>query len=80
MAIDKVLQEALALDAKDRGELVSALLRSLEPDDEELTQEEWDVAWKEELERRAKAIDEGRATLLSHDEVFQRLRSRFPKR
>lgn len=78
MAIEKVLQEALALPAKERNELASALLRSIEPDDAEvLTEEEWEKAWAAELNRRMKEIDEGRAELIPHEQVFTELLSRF---
>ena len=81
MAFDTVLQQALALPAKERSELASALLRSIEPDDAEvLTEAEWEEAWTAELNRRAKEIDEGRAQLIPAEEVFAELQARFPSR
>lgn len=86
MALESVLQQALALPADERSELVEALLRSLESEpedeseDEGETSPEWDEAWAAELNRRAKEIDEGRARLIPHDEVFAELRARFPPR
>jgi putative addiction module component (TIGR02574 family) len=81
MAIESVLQQALALPAKERGELAAALLRSIEPADAEgLTEGEWEAAWAAELNRRAKEVDEGRAELIPHEEVFAELRARFPPR
>lgn len=70
--VEKILQEALALSREDRDRLVEALLRSLEPD------EEWEKAWAVEIERRLKEIDEGRAKLIPHEEVFAELRARYP--
>ena len=82
MALESVLQQALALPADERSELVEALLRSLESVDEgeDETSPEWNDAWAAELNRRAKEIDEGRARLIPHDEVFAELRARFPPR
>jgi hypothetical protein len=48
----QILQEALALPREDRTRLVVALQESLEPD------EEWEVAWAAEVERRMKEVDE----------------------
>jgi putative addiction module component (TIGR02574 family) len=81
MAVEKILQEALALPVKERSELAAALLRSIEPEDDEvLTEAEWEAAWAAELARRAKDIDEGRAQLIPAEEVFAELRARFPPR
>lgn len=81
MSLDLVLQQALALPAKERGELASALLRSIGPDDVEvLTEAEWEEAWALEVNRRAREIDEGRAKWIPHEEVFAELRARFPPR
>jgi Putative addiction module component len=42
--------------------------------------EEWEKAWAAEIERRMKEVDEGRARLIPHEEVFAELRARFPPR
>ena len=74
MAIEKVLQEALALPSEDRARVFEALRESLEPD------EEWEKAWAAEVRRRAKDLDEGRARAIPAEEVFAKLRARFPPR
>jgi putative addiction module component (TIGR02574 family) len=73
-AVEKVLQEALALPREDRARLLEALQESLEPD------EEWEKAWAAEIQRRKRAVDEGRARLIPHEEVFAEHRARFPPR
>jgi putative addiction module component (TIGR02574 family) len=86
MALESVLQQALALPANERGELVEALLRSLEeegsddPEDEGEISLAWAEAWAAELDRRAKQVDEGRLRLIPHDEVAAWTRARFPSR
>ena len=80
VAIENVLQQALALDPDQRAELAAALLRSLEPDDgETLTEQEWHAAWSVEIERRLRDLHEGRAKTFSHDEVMARVRERLAK-
>jgi putative addiction module component (TIGR02574 family) len=78
MAVEKILQEALALPAKERGELAAALLRSIEPGDGEvLTEAEWEGAWTAEVARRLRDFDEGRTTAISHEELKNRVRARL---
>lgn len=74
MAIEKVLQEALALPREDRARVLEALQDSLEPD------EEWEKAWAAEVMRRAKDLDEGRTRAIPAEDVFAELRARFPPR
>jgi len=74
MAVEKVLQEALALSREDRERVLDALQESLEPDQES------EKALAAEVERRMKAVEEGRARLIPDEEVFAELRARFPPR
>ena len=74
MAVEKVMQEALALPSEDRARVLEALRESLEPD------EAWEKAWATEVERRAKDLDEGLSRAVPAEEVFAKLRARFPSR
>jgi putative addiction module component (TIGR02574 family) len=79
MAVEKVLQEALALPPEERARVVDALISSLEPKDEQvLTETEWEAAWHPEIERRLRDLDEGRATTISYEEFKERVRARLP--
>jgi putative addiction module component (TIGR02574 family) len=69
MTKEQLLAEAMALDPKDRDELAEAIHQSVEL--EPLTDEQ-----RNELLRRAKAIDDGKAELIPADEVLRRLRER----
>jgi hypothetical protein len=81
VAIDKVLEHALALDASARAELAAALLRSLEPDDDEtLDEAEWNTAWSAELQQRLRDLEDGRTSPIAHSEAMSRLRGLLPKR
>jgi len=53
----KVIQAALALPEKDRIELVERLLETLGPETNGVD----DPAFSQELERRSKEVDSGRA-------------------
>jgi len=61
------------LSAKDKAELASFLLGSLEPEDEGVT-----AAWDLEIARRVDEIRSGRAAGSSAEEVFAELRKEYP--
>ena len=62
------------LTAKDRAELAHFLIESLEgePDDD------WEAAWKVELDRRMAGIENGTVVGIPADEVFAALRAKHP--
>lgn len=45
-----------------------------------LPDDEWEKAWAAETRRRVKDLDEGRTRAISAEEVFAKLRARFPPR
>jgi putative addiction module component (TIGR02574 family) len=62
---------ALALPAKKRAELAHRLIRSLDgPEPSPAEQAEIDAAWVQEIRRREKAIDEGKAELVAFEDVM----------
>ena len=69
-------EKAAQLPESERAELALMLIESLEgsadpdPDVEE--------AWRMEIERRATQIERGEVKLIPGDEVFERIRRRFP--
>jgi putative addiction module component (TIGR02574 family) len=79
MAVEKVLQEALALPSEDRARVLEALQESLAPDDE-WPDDEWEKAWAAEARRRVKDLDEGRTRAIPAEEVFAKLRAQSPPR
>ncbi len=68
---DDVLIAALSLSPGARAMLADHLLESLDAQEEKRI----DAIWAEEAERRAKAIDEGRAKLIPGEQVMTELRS-----
>ena len=79
MTVDEIVQEALALPHEDRTRVVKEILHSLEPHDAVRAEPEWEQAWDQEIERRVRDLDEGRATAISHEEFQGRVRSRLPQ-
>jgi len=70
MKFEDLKSEALKLPIDNRAELLHALMLSL---DEDEVHPDHERLWNEEIERRCRAIDEGRAQLTPADEVFARV-------
>ncbi len=66
----KILEEALTLPEEDRVYLVEALQESIGPVD---SQQEVDAAWREEVERRLKSIEDSTAALHDWQDVKREL-------
>jgi putative addiction module component (TIGR02574 family) len=72
-ATDDLLKQVLSLPPGDRARLAEQLLESLEPPNERNRQ-----LWAEEAERRVAAYERGDLKSNPAEEVFARLRSKFP--
>jgi putative addiction module component (TIGR02574 family) len=77
-AIEKVLQDALALSTEDREVVAEALLRSLEREGEP-AEDDWHPAWGAEIERRLEQLHDGAAKTYTHDEVMAHVARHFTK-
>lgn len=66
-----------ALPADERAELVEYLLELGDSDEEELTQEEWEAAWTEEINRRVAEFEAGKTVGIPGDEVMRRLKEKY---
>lgn len=74
-AFEGLLEQALQLPEKERSELATRLLLSLEPHAaDEPTPQEWEAAWSTELDHRIRQIREGAVELVDGDDVLARLR------
>jgi putative addiction module component (TIGR02574 family) len=73
-ATDDLLTQVLSLPPGERARLAEQLLESLEPPNERNRQ-----LWAEEAERRLEAYERGDLKASPADEVFARLRSKFPE-
>ena len=65
----RLLEEALRLPAEARAALAGSLLESLD----ENCDEDAEAAWAEEISRRVRAIDSGRAKLIPWVEARRRI-------
>lgn len=74
MSFEDLKREALKYSAEEREELMETLAVSLEEEEEDTEHER---LWTEEIERRCREIDEGRATLIPADEVLAKLRAKL---
>ena len=71
--VEKVLEEALKLDPKDRALIVAELSHP----DANASPEEVEAAWRQEIARRLKSIEDGTAELVDGHEVSQRIRAEY---
>ncbi len=68
---EEIVAAALKLPQKERAELASQLLRSLD----ELPEAEWEKVWAKEAERRLENLRQGRSHETPIEEVFARGRA-----
>jgi putative addiction module component (TIGR02574 family) len=67
-AVEEVVRKALELDERDRAEVASRLLDSLEE-----TDAEEDAGWVAKIERRAAELESGVVEAISWEELRERL-------
>jgi len=65
----KLYEEAMRLDPKERAALTGLLIESLEPESEEGVEQ----AWVAEVERRMSELDSGAAQTIPWDQLRARL-------
>jgi putative addiction module component (TIGR02574 family) len=73
VAAKKIAEQALALTESDRAKLIRLLRDSLPNETETLSQEEWDEAWKKELEKRIEEMESGEDPGVPLEEVLAEL-------
>lgn len=73
--VKRVFDEALALPVDARLGLVEMLLSSLNLP----SQNEIDLLWAEEAERRVAAIDRGEVSLIPGEKVFEKIRNKYSR-
>ena len=70
VAIEQLLNAALALPAEDRLQVVEALIVSLQPSDKP----PFDDSWREIIQRRSAELKSGKVTPIPWDEVKRQAR------
>jgi putative addiction module component (TIGR02574 family) len=76
-AAKELIEAALKLDAHEREQIADAFWDSLDHGDDEASVEK---AWEEEIARRCKEIDEGRAELVAWEDVKAEIAQRLDER
>lgn len=71
MEAGELLKHALTLPDKERAELASSLIDSLDP----TVDADAEMAWQEEIARRLEEVESGRVKTASWDEVRRRGRA-----
>ena len=74
--VDELFEQAMKLSEEERLELADRLHQSVLPDPpgEELSPEEWERVWMEEIKRRSDEVHEGKAETFDAWESLARLR------
>jgi len=77
----QLLKQALSLPDADRASMAQSLWDSLPEDYDPVAHMDPEIrrAWIEEIHRRVKEIDEGRAVLRDGEEVMRRLKEKYPR-
>jgi putative addiction module component (TIGR02574 family) len=70
---EEVVSAALTLPANARAMLMEELLTSLD------SSEEVEAAWRAEIERRVREIDEGKVQLIPGEQVMRELRTQLKR-
>ena len=76
-ATRELLHIALRLPPEERERLAQALYASLEPDEGDEDPEAVEAAWREEIKRRLRDIDEGRVKPVPVEDALARARQRL---
>ena len=79
-SISEIEKDLFALPTQERARIAHDLIISLDKDEQQLSREEWEAAWLEEIQRREEEIASGKVKLLGGDQVMAELRARYPKR
>jgi putative addiction module component (TIGR02574 family) len=79
-AVRQIIDAAMPLSSKERAEIAAVLIESLNgPAPSAAEQAEIDAAWRVEIRRRMKEIEDGTAELIPGDEFLARVRERGSK-
>ena len=79
--VEELFDAAMKLTTKDRVELATRLWDAVipEPPGEEISQEEWERVWGEEIARRVERLDRGETKAIPWDKALARMRKKLRK-
>jgi len=78
-AAEKLKPALLALTVAERAEVAEylATLTTSEGDEEELSEEEWEDQWAEEINRRVADFEAGKTELIPYEEVKKKMKEKY---
>lgn len=78
-SIADIEKELFELSTEDRARVVCDLIASLDREEQQLSPEEWESAWKAELLKRQQELDTGTTTLMPAEDVFRQARGKLKR-
>jgi putative addiction module component (TIGR02574 family) len=77
--VQELYEQAMKLKKKDRLELAERLWDAIisQPPGEEISQEEWEREWGEEIARRVERLERGETKAIPWDEALARMRKKL---
>ena len=75
-AAEKLKPLLAALSADERAEIAD-YLRSLDGEDGELTEEEWEEAWADEINRRIADAEANGSDSMPHEEFMRQMKEKY---
>lgn len=77
--LKEIEQELMNLSHEERARLAHALIVSLNEEEEQLSEAEWEALWLEEIKRRDAEIERGEVQLIPAEEVMRRAHDALEK-
>lgn len=74
-AAEKLKPLLAALPIADRSELIEYLVAL--HDEEEISEEEWEATWAEEINRRIADARNGKSDAVPHEEFMRRMKEKY---
>ena len=75
-AAEKLKPLLAALTADERAEITD-YLRSLDEGEEQITEEEWEEAWAEEINRRIADAEANGSDSMPHEEFMRQMKEKY---
>jgi putative addiction module component (TIGR02574 family) len=75
-SVNELFEQAMKVSSEEREELADRLFQSVLPDPpgEDLSPDEWERVWMEEIKRRSDELHEGKTQTLDGWESLRRIR------
>lgn len=72
--MEQILKHALRLSEAERAVVAEKLIVSLKKSDNEVTTQEWNAQWNQELKSRSDSLHDGTAKTISYEEMNKRIK------